>query len=217
MKTHIFPGSIWAAAALAGLMVFSADAVAQDSTTAASPNTSQATASSQAVPKLSYGVTGILQLSQARVDDSTSIAYIQNSGNRYGLDAAQIIYLKQQGVSEAVIKAMLDQNSRTALVSPTQAAGAPQPAYPVAAAPQAPQPVSQPAATYVEPAPASTVYVIPSTPVYGYSTYYYQPWYPYDYSWPYPGLSFSFGFGGYHRGGFVHRGGGGFRGGGWHR
>ena len=37
------------------------------------------------------------------------MAYIKNSGNSYGLNADQIIYLRQQGVSDAVITAMLNQ------------------------------------------------------------------------------------------------------------
>ena len=40
---------------------------------------------------------------------STIIAYIRNSGNSYGLNADQIIYLRQQGLSDAVIRVMLSQ------------------------------------------------------------------------------------------------------------
>ena len=62
-----------------------------------------------AAPSLAYGVTDILKLSRAKVSDDTIIAYIKNSGDGFGLNAAQIAYLKQQGVSDAVIEAMLQQ------------------------------------------------------------------------------------------------------------
>src|ERR1700679_1110652 len=62
-----------------------------------------------AAPPLSYGVPQILQLTQARVSDDTVIAYIRNSGNSYNLDADQIIYLRQQGISDNVINFMLNQ------------------------------------------------------------------------------------------------------------
>ena len=60
-------------------------------------------------PPLSYGVPHILQLSQAGVANDIITAYIPNSGNSYGLDANQIIYLKQQGISDNVLTAMLNQ------------------------------------------------------------------------------------------------------------
>ena len=46
---------------------------------------------------------------KANVGDETIIAYIKNSGNSYGLNADQIIYLRQQGVSDAVVRTMLNQ------------------------------------------------------------------------------------------------------------
>jgi uncharacterized membrane protein YgcG len=173
------------------------------------------TVSAQTAPQLSYGVPQVLQLSQAKVSDSTIIAYIQNSGNSYGLDANQIIYLRQQGVSDAVINTMLTQ--------PKNAAANVQ-----AAPPPADQPstaVVQPTVTYVQSAPASSVYVVPDTQTYYYDSAYYQPYY-YPY-YGYPAVSLSFGFGGgwggyygggYHGGGGWHGGGGGFHGGGggWH-
>ena len=60
-------------------------------------------------PQLAYGVPQIIQLSEAKVSDDTIIAYVKNSGNSFGLTADQIIYLRQQGVSDAVITAMLNQ------------------------------------------------------------------------------------------------------------
>jgi hypothetical protein len=155
---------------------------------------------------LSYGVSQIIQLSKAKVGDDTIVNYIRNSGSSYGMDASQIVYLKQQGVSDTVVNTMLNQPRLTQTAAQT----APQPATVVA----------QPAVTYVQPAtayvPSSTVYVIPDTQTYPYySGYGYRPYYP--------AVSFSFGFGGGYRGGYYHGGwGGGYRGGwrgggGWHR
>jgi uncharacterized membrane protein YgcG len=174
-------------------------------------------ASAQSAPQLSYGVPQVLQLSQAKVSDSTIIAYIQNSGNSYGLDANQIIYLRQQGVSDAVINTMLTQPRNVAASAQTAPPPADQPSTAVV----------QPTVTYVQSASASSVYVVPDTQTYYYDSAYYQPYY-YPY-YGYPAVSLSFGFGGgwggyhgggYHGGGGWHGGGGGFHGGGggggWH-
>lgn len=109
-----------------------------------------------APPPLAYGVSDIIQMSQAQVGDPTIVTFIKNSGNSYGLDGAGVIYLHQQGVSTTVITAMLTQ----------PAAGS----QPVAAAPEnivvtVPPPVVtvvQEAPAPVDP-PACSVYVIPDT------------------------------------------------------
>ena len=191
-----------------GLFLAARAVPAQDTATPAPASA----ATSQVTPSLSYGVSEVVQLSQAKVGDSTIINYIHNSGSSYGLDANQIIYLKQQGVSDAVINTMLNQPRMTQTV--------PLPAT-VATAP--PPPV------YVQPAasvPSSSVYVIPDTQTYNYDAYSYVP-YSYGYSYPYcapvyyggylPGVAISLGFGG-HWGGYYHGGYGGWHGGygGWH-
>jgi hypothetical protein len=160
-------------------------------------------------PPLAYGVPQILQLAQAKVSDDTIIAYIRNSGNSYGLDANQIIYLRQQGISDNVINFMLNQPK-------VAAAPATQPDNSQVA--QNSSTYTQPTTTYVQSAPPATVYVVPDTQSSYYNTYYAQPYYPY-YVNPFPIVSFSFGFGGGFHGGGFHGGGfhgGGFHGG-WHR
>jgi len=159
-----------------------------------------------AAPSLAYGVPQVLQLSQAKVGDDTIIAYVRNSGNSYGLDADQILYLRQQGVSDNVITAMLSQPK-------------PAPVAPVAILPDNTTTTAYvtPAPTYVQTVPASSVYVIPDTRAYYYNNYYARPYY---YPWFYPGVSLSFGFGrgyygGYHRDYYGGYHGGGFHGG-WH-
>jgi hypothetical protein len=176
------------AVAAAIAMIFSAGNVfAQDST---------------AAPKLSYGVPEVLQLSQAKVSDGTIVTYIQNSGTIYALDASQIVYLKQQGVSDAVINAMLNQRSALASTQPAQQNNS-------QTASAQPNAVAQPTVTYVQSAPPSSVYVIPDTQTYDYNAWLYQPYYYPYYYWP--PVTFSFGYwGGWHGG--YH---GGFHGG-WH-
>ena len=206
MKTRTSPGLFLTVTITAMLVLAARNVPAQDSTT---------TSAAQTAPvQLSYGVSQIIQLSKAKVSNDTIVNYIRNSGSSYGLEASQIVYLKQQGVSDNVINTMLNQ--------PRQVApAAPQPAYSTASSTATV--VAPPAVTYVQTAPAyvpsSTVYVIPDTQTYNYDAYYYQPYYyPYYGGWYYPPVSFSFGFGGGYRGGWggYHGGWGGYHGG-WHR
>jgi hypothetical protein len=181
---------------------------AQDSTTSAA----------QTVPvQLSYGVSQIIQLSKANVSEGTIVNYIQNSGSSYGLDANQIVYLKQQGVSDTVINTMLSQ--------PRPAAQNVSPNYPTVSSSATATVVAPPPVTYV-PAQSSTVYVIPDTQTYNYYANSYRPYYggyyypcysPAYYNGCYPSVSFAFGFGGGYRGGYYRGGWGGYHGGGgWH-
>ena len=135
-----------------------------------------------------------MNLARAKISDDTIVAYIKNSGNSYGLDAAQIIYLHQQGISDAVITAMLNQPKAgiaTATV-PMPTTSAPEPVASAA--------YEQPTVTYDESEPVTN---------YDYEPYYY-PVYS-GYYWSYP-VVVSYGWGGYrHIGGWY--GGGGVRGG----
>jgi hypothetical protein len=197
---------------------------AQDSNSApASTEATIPTSASETRPvQLSPGVPDILKLGRAHVGDEAITAFISNSGRTYHLSVSEILYLREQGVSDQVLTAML--NSRqNAAATVAQAAPQPAPTGPttdwVNSSPQpapqpvpaAPQPAAQFAPTYVQAAP---VYVQPS-PVYVYpgpSYEYYDGW---PYYWGYPSVSFGFGFGrgyygGYHGGGY-HGGGGGHR------
>jgi hypothetical protein len=172
------------------------------------------TAADNTAPYLSYGASQILRLTQAKIGDDTITAYIKNSPNGYALNADQIIYLRQQGVSDAVIGVMLNQpkTSVTAATSAstvtTSASGS------TITTPNGSTATVAPTVTYVQTAPAPSVYVVPDTQTYYYDSGYYQPYYYPYYGWSYPAVSLSFGFGGgYHGGGFHD---GGFRGGGFH-
>ena len=195
MKTRLLKKTV-AIMAVAGLAWSASTAVAQDSSAASTVQPAAAPGGS--APQLAYGVPQILQLVQAKVNDDTIIAYIKNSGNSYGLNADQIIYLRQQGVSDAVISTMLNQ-PRAGVAAATPATPAPQPVASAADSGQVSTATVAPTVTYVQTVPAAT--------------YYYQPYYYPDYAW-YPPVSFSFGWGG----GYNYRGGwhGGGFGGGWH-
>ncbi|HVU07074.1 MAG TPA: hypothetical protein VHG89_00865 [Verrucomicrobiae bacterium] len=206
MKTN-FSGKILAAVILTGVALSASTVLAQETNVPAAQATATTTVTA---PQLSYGVPQILQLSQAKVSDSTIITYIQNSGNSYGLDANQIIYLRQQGVSDAVLNTMLSQRGPQA--QPTvSSAPAPQSQVSSDVAAQTPNAVVAPAVTYVQTVPTSSVYIIPDTQTYNYYANYYRPYYYYPY-YPYPAVNFSFGWGGGWRGGY-----GGYHRGGWHR
>jgi hypothetical protein len=135
---------------------------------------------------LSYGVPQVLQLSQANVGDDVIVRYIQNSGTIYALNAPEIIYLKQEGVSDVVLSAMLDQRKRlTGSTEPatttaaTQIAAAPNPVFV--------QPINY--NNYYVARPSSTVYVMPDTQSRRYEQWSYD--HPYAcygngyYEWPY--------------------------------
>jgi hypothetical protein len=228
MKTQSLQSLVLTITAVAAVTLLAGKAMAQESstsTTAATtaPAAAQPAAASQAAPQLSYGVSQVVQLAHANIGEDVIVNYIQNSGNAYGLDANQILYLKQQGVSDRIINTMLDQRSRvTAAAQAVQTA--PQPNSSDANGAQIPTTTPPPSVSYVQTAPPQTVYVIPDTQTYDYYANYYQPYYPYYgyYGWPYPAVSLSFGWGGYY-GGYYHGGwGGGYHGGyhggggGWH-
>ena len=211
MKTCSLQSLVLAVTTVAAAALLTGNVSAQDATTstpaAPAATAAQPAAASQAALQLSYGVAEVVQLARANVSEDVIVNYVQSSGNGYGLDANQILYLKQQGVSDRVINAMLNQRSRMAAAQ---------------TAPQSPAASSAPTATVVAPttpAPlvsSSSVYVIPDTQTYDYYTYYYPNYYPYyGYYW-WPPVTFSFGWygGGWHGGyygGWHHSGGR------WHR
>ena len=74
MKTQNFPTLPLTIFALTALALGAGNAVAQDSTTSTTTATAaQPAAASQSAPQLSYGVPEVLQLSQAKVGDSTIV------------------------------------------------------------------------------------------------------------------------------------------------
>jgi len=173
----------------------------------------QDTASFAAPPQISYGAQQVLKLEQAKVGDATVIAYINNSQTSYGLDASQIIYLRQQGVSDAVLTAMLTQSR--AGVAPADAPQAvPMSPPPADATAMADQPVvatatPPPAVTYVQTAPTVDYSYYDSGTYYPNYAYFGWPWVWWGGGWGWHGG----GWGGGWHGGAWHGGG---WGGGWH-
>jgi hypothetical protein len=196
MKTNHWQKML-AVLAVAGLALSASTTLAQNLT---ATTTAQPAAVNAPVPQLSYGVSQIMQLAQAKVSDDTIIAYIKNSGNIFDLNADQIIYLRQQGISDAVITTMLNQ-PRPAVAVATPTTPAPQPVASTAYSGPVSTATVAPTVTYVQTVPDTTYYYQPD----------YQPYYYPAYGW-YPPVSFSFGWGGGWGGGWH----GGGHGGGWH-
>lgn len=127
-----------------------------------------------------------MKLSRAKINDDVTVAFIQNSERRFTLTASEILYLRQEGVSDRVLTAMLSQPS------PITATPTPAPVPSTATEASAPQYVTPPATTaVVETGPASTVYV--ATPPAYYS--FYDPWPYWSSCYAYPSLSFGFSWG----------------------
>jgi len=223
MKTQTVRTRLFASLGAASLVVLNATAQTPAPTTTATP----APAATDIAPvKLPYGVEDVLKLSRAQVSDDVTLNFIHNSGTIYNLGPSDIVYLRNQGVSDRVINTMLDQRKNVPAETAAQAAppASPAPVYSDAnaaaaaqAAPQYAPTYAQPAPVYVQPeptyVPASTVYVIPYSP----TRYYYPSYSPYwgrYYSYCGPSFGFSYGYrsGGYYGG--YH---GGYSGGGHYR
>ena len=220
MKSSISPKPLWSLAvgvalALSAMTIAAQNSAAFTATPAAHTTSPAASSVSQKAGQLSLGVADVLKLSQAKVADDTIIAFISNSGKSYGLNAEQLFYLRQQGVAEPVLRAMLNKPSAQLAVpmpiAPTahtanSTAGTKKPVSRDDSTPVKGATLLMSSTAKTEPVPTK-VQTIPVTPYY----------YPYHY-W-YPPVSFSFGWGGvwgwgYHGGGY--HAGGGYHGGGGH-
>ena len=226
MKTQTIRTRLFASLGAAGLMVLNTAAQTPAPTTTAAP----APAASDTAPiRLPYGVEDVLKLTRAQVSEDVTLSFIHNSGTVYNLGPNDIVYLRNQGVSDRVINTMLDQRKNVPAETAAQAAPSTAPATPPApanadanaaaaaqAAPQYAPTYTQPAPAYAAPepayAPASSVYVIPYTS----GGYYYPSYYPYYGGYGYYGPSVVFGFG-YRGGGYYGGYRGGYRGGGHYR
>src|SRR5262245_1717331 len=74
--------------------------------------------------QLPRGVDDILKLSRAKVGDDVIVAFIQTGNRRFSLAASEILFLRDEGVSDRVLAAMLNQPQD----SPTPQQQAAQPA-----------------------------------------------------------------------------------------
>ncbi|MGD0412461.1 MAG: DUF6600 domain-containing protein [Verrucomicrobiota bacterium] len=91
---------------------------------------------------LSPDLQQIVKLAQAHMSDDVILGFIKGSGKSYALSADDMLYLNSQGVSQAVISALMQ--TQSAAPAASAPASAPPPAPPPAAAP-APAPIPAPA------------------------------------------------------------------------
>lgn len=113
----------------------------------------------------------VIKLAQSGVEENVMLSFISNSSKPFGLDAEEIVYLNDLGVSGNVITAMmqLDQGLK------------PVPANVPPLAPPAPEPVAV-APSYVEPPAASAAPATPvaeAPPTYVSNNYFYDSLAPY--------------------------------------
>jgi len=197
MKTSIFQRPFLAVGIAAALTLAAVNLQAQDATGG------QNAVASQTVPQLSAVTAQVLQLSKANIGEGTIISFVQNSQGDCALDAAQIIYLKQQGVAENVINAMIKQGNRPA-ASPPVATKTVTRTYTIARSPKgASEAASESLTNYA----VTTVTTVQPAPVYYYPYPAYPYYYPYyGYWWPPVAISFGWGgrWGGGWHGGFHH-------------
>jgi len=107
---------------------------------------------------LSPDLQEVIKLSQQKMGDEVITSYIKNSGKSYKLGADDIIYLNSQGVSQAVLNALLQASTAAAPAAPTPppVAATTAPATPSAGPVPPPLDNSAPAPAPT-PAPASPV------------------------------------------------------------
>jgi hypothetical protein len=155
--------------------------------------------------RLSRAAAEVLKLSQAKVGEGTMVAFILNSGSTYNLTVSEILYLREQGVSDFVITTMLDRDRKLTERYRSNTAGS---EATNSTAPVVFMPFTNAAVTAPLVPNAATMYGIPqSLPGYYYDDY--NGYYP-DYGYWGPGWPFGIGFAGPPRGGPGHA----FRGGG---
>ena len=189
MKIRCFPAAVLVTATFALWAGHPTSVLAQGPTPPAAPAPPEKV-------QLSSGAEEVLKLTRAKINDDITVAFVQSANRRFNLSANEIVYLRQAGVSDRVLTAML---------SPQAPVTAEPPPPPPAAAEEtslasAPQYITSPTTTYVETVPSSTVYLA-TTPAY-YS--FYDPW-PYWSSWyPYPYFSFGFYWGNYWNYGYCN-------------
>ena len=199
MKLRISRMGMIASAGVALLGAWSASA--QTETSVPAPAQPAVTTSAPATVTLPYGVDDVLKLSRAQVSEDVIVNYVQNSGIAYNLGPKDLVYLKEQAVSDRVVNAMLDERKRVI----AEAAAAAQTPPPAPAQTSETISTASYAPTYTQPqtevqAAPSTVYVIPSQPAYAYYPTPYYGYYGGYYGGPYyygPSIAVGFAFGGH--------------------
>ena len=162
MKTRTSQIGLFLSVGAASLVALGATA----QTTAPSETATATPTSSDAAPaKLPYGVDDVLKLSRAQISEDITLNYVKNSGTIYTLSPKDIVYLRNEGVSDKVINTMMDQRSNVPADVANQNALQAQAAASAAAAAapaNAGATIEQPAPVYVQPQP----FCIQPTPAY---------------------------------------------------
>jgi hypothetical protein len=154
MKIDFFKRCVWgttiAVLGLTGVRSpFNSAAHAQP----APPPSDNATASSALPPNIypTSPLAQVVRLTQAGVDEGIIMTYVTNSGSTFNLDSDKIIYLRDIGLPNGVVTAMMQRDQQlqqqmaaSAYQPPPQPAPAPDPTDQPETAPP-PQPVEQPA------------------------------------------------------------------------
>jgi hypothetical protein len=173
----------------------------------AAPSTElSASTSVKGSTKLPHAAAEVVKLTKAQVSEEVVISYVQNSSSTTRLTPDDIVRLRNEGVSDRVIYAMMDKNNKAIAVASASANTTPQaPVYQDVAPPEAQAPAPQQPATAPLTPSASSTYVIPypaaTTAYYGSYAPYYYPYPPYYGYYGGPVFSFRFGYGGgYHHG-----------------
>ena len=139
MKIEFFRSSVLGAAIVVlGLMGVPSPihSPAQTSTGTSPPPANNTTAAAE-LPSFIYPTSPLAQvvrLSQAGVDQSVILTFIANSTSTFNLDSDKIIYLKDIGLPNELVTAMMQRDQQLQ----SQMAAAPQPATPPAPAPETP-------------------------------------------------------------------------------
>lgn len=171
------PGMFFLIAAFATATVFpSARAITVETAASDPAPVAQAAPAPETPPpaRFSPGMQDILKMLDAKVDTDVIKVYIRNSMVPYNPNASEIIALKQRGVPDEILTAVLQRGAEVR----AQAVQAPSPAPPTQAAVAAP-------------------YNPPYDPyAYGYPDYGgpYYAGYPYDYGYPYNYWWYSYGY-----------------------
>ena len=181
--TTRFLGGLLTAGLLCGATPFVRAAVASDA-----PEQIPATV------QYSAGLADVVKMADAKVEANVITAYIKNSAIAYNPSAEEIIALKQRGVSDEILTALLQRGAELRsqarpATQPNQSVTAPL-TYSGAAYPYA----VPPAYDYgTEPLYAGYPYGYPD---YGYGyPYYGYGWYNYGFPWPFYGAFYFDGFG----------------------
>jgi hypothetical protein len=124
---------------------------------------STAVTASAGVGSLSAGAAEVLKLASAGTSEDVILAYIRNVQLRFGLTADNIVYLKDLGVSPAVIAAMLNRDGELRAAQPAAVSSAPAPVTTTAPL-VAPQPETTTTVATVAPAPATTTVYVSNPP-----------------------------------------------------